>query len=190
MTGGIILRTTDGGTTWTTLTFPEPFGLDAVSFSSASNGIVTGTFGIMLKTNDGGLTYKVISSGALALPTGRNANAQIDPLQLSMQEVLFANSVSYTSYRLTFNHTKNDQLANSMQISEIELLGTTAAPSVNLSFSRTGSSLSITSSAPGTLQSTTALNGANTVWVNEGPISGTRVLTIGAGIKLFRVLAQ
>ena len=141
-------------------------------------------------SNDGGLSYKVISSGALSLPTGRNANAQIDPLQLSMQEVLFANSVSYTSYRLTFNHTKNDQLANSMQISEIELLGTTAAPSVNLSFSRTGSSLSITSSAPGTLQSTTALNGANTVWVNEGPISGTRVLTIGAGIKLFRVLAQ
>ena len=33
------------------------------------------------------------------------------------------NSQAYTSYRLTFNHTKNDGSANSLSLGEMELLG-------------------------------------------------------------------
>jgi hypothetical protein len=142
-------------------------------------------------SNDGGASWRLISSGDLNLPTARNASTvAIDPSQAAMQEVLFPNSVSYSSYRLTFLHTRNDNTAPVLQIADLELLGVTAGRSPALTFGKTGNTLAITSSSPGTLQSTTALNGANTVWVDEGPINGTRNIAIGAGIKLYRVLAQ
>jgi hypothetical protein len=65
-----------------------------------------------------------------------------------VQEILFANSQAYTSYRLTFNHTKDDNSANILSIGELELLGVIAAPQPmisgttlsggNLNFSITG----------------------------------------------------
>ena len=81
-------------------------------------------------SNDGGSTFTPIASGNLVLPTERNqAGSALDPLVQPMKQVSFPNTASYTSYRLTFLHVKNPAGANSCQIGEVELLGT----SVNLS---------------------------------------------------------
>ncbi|MEX2138356.1 MAG: PEP-CTERM sorting domain-containing protein [Pirellulales bacterium] len=71
-----------------------------------------------------------ISSGTLALPTGRNLTSApfsgttpINPATDFLQTVTFANLVPYTSYRLVFPTVKDPVAANSMQIAEVELLG-------------------------------------------------------------------
>lgn len=72
---------------------------------------------------DGG-DYVVISSGPLALPSGRNAAGEtLNPLTHNLQEVRFPNTAGYNIYRLTFNNVKNNASSTSMQIGEIEFLG-------------------------------------------------------------------
>src|SRR5262249_42734877 len=69
--GGVILRTTDGGATWTeqlniSLDF-DGFSLDpqlfGVSFTDANTGTVVGSNGTILRTTDGGITWRAQSSG-------------------------------------------------------------------------------------------------------------------------------
>ena len=59
---------------------------------------------------------------------GRNApNIQIEPTganTLNSVTYMFANQAQYTSYRVTFPTLANSQTASSMQIGEVELLGT------------------------------------------------------------------
>lgn len=75
-------------------------------------------------SNDNGTTWNTISSGNLALPTGRNAaGLALNPLTLQMQEVRFANATAYGKYRITFQNVRNNTTASSMQIGEIEFLG-------------------------------------------------------------------
>ncbi len=90
---------------------------------------------ILEGSNDGGSSYVTISSGNLALPDGRNGagGTTIDPTTMFMQQVLFANTKGYTSYRVTIPHIK-DSTQNSMQIGEVEILGvidTSPVPSVS-----------------------------------------------------------
>jgi hypothetical protein len=84
--------------------------------------------------------FTLISQGPLALPSGRNAipsgqlatpptpPTPINPDTQFQQTILFPNTVPYISYRLTFPTLKgagpgiDPNLANSMQIGEIELL--------------------------------------------------------------------
>ncbi len=75
--------------------------------------------------------FTVIASGALALPTARNAgggSVTIPDLAANFQELNFANSTGYTTYRLTFPTLKDAAAANSMQIGEVEFLGVAAPP--------------------------------------------------------------
>jgi hypothetical protein len=148
----------------------------------------------MLEGSNDGTNYFAISSGALALPLDRNATSLlVDPITDAMQEVLFPNNASYTSYRITFNHVRDDSSANELQFAEVELLGVpgTSAGSPSLTFSFSAGNLSITSSANGTLQSTTALLDTNTVWTGEGSITaGTPMpITIDTSIpaKFYRI---
>jgi hypothetical protein len=69
--------------------------------------------------------FTVISEGELALPDGRNPGGQvpIDGTQFN-QTLFFDNANIFTSYRLTFPTLKDAEAANSMQIAEVELLGT------------------------------------------------------------------
>src|SRR5581483_11214314 len=54
-------------------------------------------------SNDGGTNYTPIASGPLSLPAARNsADLPVDPLQASVQELLFSNTRGFTTYRLTF----------------------------------------------------------------------------------------
>lgn len=68
--------------------------------------------------------FTLISSGALSLPATRN-NGGSSPLNpASMTEVIFANAVAYDSYMIVFPTVKNASSANSMQIAELQLVGT------------------------------------------------------------------
>jgi hypothetical protein len=125
-------------------------------------------------SNNGGVSYvTLIPTMTLSIPSDRNlVSASVDPLTAAVQEVRFANGQGFTSYRLTFNHTKDDANASALSIGELELLGTVGAgaPSVSIGVGA-GGSLNITSTAPGTLESNTNLVGGT--WISEGPISGT-----------------
>jgi len=52
--GATILRTTDGGGTWTLQTFGAQ-GLRGVSFVDANTGTAVGDFGTIIRTTTGGL---------------------------------------------------------------------------------------------------------------------------------------
>jgi hypothetical protein len=140
-------------------------------------------------SNDGGATYSLIATGTLTLPKDRNALAlPTDPVAQPNQEVRFANTRSFSTYRLTSNTVKNNAVATSMQYAEVELLGTTA---VTLTITRgPGAGFTITTSAPGELLSTT--NIANPVWVDEGPITTSVTLTPAPNQprKFYRVQTQ
>ena len=75
-------------------------------------------------SNDAGANWTTISSGALALPTGRNGSpAALNPLTQYVQEVRFANATGYTSYRVSFATIRDNAGTSLMQIGEVELLG-------------------------------------------------------------------
>ncbi|MDQ6633098.1 MAG: immunoglobulin domain-containing protein, partial [Verrucomicrobiota bacterium] len=144
-----------------------------------------------LEGSNNGTNYTLISSGALTLPDGRaDNNFAFNPIDQPMQELLFVNTASYTSYRITFINTKNNNFANSLQIGEVELLGVQGVAGPTMTISRgTNGTITITSSSPGTLQSTTSLN-SPIVWQNEGPVNGSVIITPTPGVpaKFFRVV--
>jgi hypothetical protein len=77
-------------------------------------------------------SFNLISSGALALPAGVPGVRQpggLAPLDdANSQTVNFANAVPYKSYMVIFPTVKDSAAANSMQIGEVELIGTVAVP--------------------------------------------------------------
>jgi len=68
--------------------------------------------------------WVTISSGPLALPSTRNPGGATPLDGLVFQELSFLNSTPFAEYRLTFPTLKDAAAANSMQIGEVELLGT------------------------------------------------------------------
>jgi hypothetical protein len=127
-------------------------------------------------SNDGGTTYSVISTGPLALPATRNdaSTGNFDVVSDSLQELLILNNnQAYHVYRLTFNNTKNNNLANCLQLAEVQLLGIAASaiPTLSIHPGSTAGTLTISSSVPAELFSRTNLVQGN--WVDEGPIAGS-----------------
>jgi hypothetical protein len=126
-----------------------------------------------------GTTFHGIAAGALSLPLDRNAGGYlIDPLMMAEEEIFFVNHQAYPIYRLTFNHTRNDNSANSLQVAEVQFLGvdaSVAVPAVTLAPGTTPGTITITSSLPAELYSTTDL--ASGEWVDEGPITGSVTVT-------------
>jgi hypothetical protein len=69
--------------------------------------------------------WTVISEGALNLPAPRNAGGMTAPLiGGNVQIVRFPNTTRYTSYRVVFPTIKDAATANSMQIAEVDFIGT------------------------------------------------------------------
>jgi len=64
---GTIIKTTDGGTTWTLQNSGTTLRLTSVAFINSNTGYAVGIFGIIIKTTDGGNTWNQINSG-----TGQN----------------------------------------------------------------------------------------------------------------------
>lgn len=51
---GVILKTTTGGTAWTSKTFPGHAAVNSVQFVNATTGFASGSKGLLLKTTNGG----------------------------------------------------------------------------------------------------------------------------------------
>src|SRR5205085_7559455 len=60
---GVILRTTDGGSTWISQSNGASIPLVGVSFTDANTGTVVGGAGVILRTTDGGNTWVPQVSG-------------------------------------------------------------------------------------------------------------------------------
>ena len=142
-----------------------------------------------LEGSNDGTAFTTVATGPLALPLTRNpGGSAIDALALANQEVSFSNSAGYTIYRLTFTNVRDNAAANSMQIGEVELLGTPGAGSASLNIARNSDgTITITSSGPGTLESTSSLNPPVT-WNTEGPIEGSTTVDATGAMRFFRVV--
>jgi photosystem II stability/assembly factor-like uncharacterized protein len=68
--GGTILRTTDGGTTWEQQSSGTTALLNGVFFTDANTGTAVGSGGTILRTTDGGATWEQQSSGTTAYLAG------------------------------------------------------------------------------------------------------------------------
>jgi hypothetical protein len=140
-------------------------------------------------SNDDGATWTTISSGTLALPGARNgAGLELNPLERAVYEVNFANAAGYTTYRLAFNNVKNNTTVNSMQIGEIELLGTagTGTPAgPTLTVTRDASNITVAWNGTGTLQATPSLD--NPQWTT---VTGDSPVTVPTSdnYRFFRVV--
>ncbi len=138
---------------------------------------------------NGGTSYSLISTGLVSLSVTRNASGlDLDPLTQSSQEILFANSTAFSTYRLTFTNTRDNTSANSLQVGEVEILGVPggiSGPSLAISFA--GGSITITSSRPGILQKATALKNTGTTWDPVGPISAPMVIPATEAAAFYRV---
>ncbi len=60
---GIIVKTTDGGTTWSILNSRTTSRLSSVCFTDANTGYAVGDYGTILKTNNAGASWTRLSSG-------------------------------------------------------------------------------------------------------------------------------
>jgi hypothetical protein len=146
-------------------------------FYTANDALARDPVNYLLEGSNDGSTWSLISSNLLTLPTSRNAAAlPINPMTQNVWHVAFANTTEYASYRLQFFNVKDNATANSMQLAEVELLGVIIEPPKLTIGTGTGGTLVISASQPGTLFSTTNLV-APVIWVSEGPISGTVVIT-------------
>jgi hypothetical protein len=78
----------------------------------------------LLEGSNNGTNFTTISGGLLALPAPRNAaGGAIDVTSQVLQELDFANTAAYTTYRLTFTNVNDNAIAsNGVQIAEVQLL--------------------------------------------------------------------
>ena len=68
---GTILRTTNGGTNWTTQTSGTTKELNGVFFTDTNNGTVVGEFGTILRTTDAGTTWTIEETSTTNFLSGR-----------------------------------------------------------------------------------------------------------------------
>lgn len=123
---------------------------------------------ILEGSNDAGATWSTISSGALALPGGRNGTGQtVNPLTQNLQEIHFSNATLYKSYRVTFSNVKDAPSVNSMQIAEFDLLGT-FTPALTISQNPTTSEITVHTNRTALIQSSLTMTGADPVWTDVG----------------------
>ena len=111
---------------------------------------------VLSGSNDGGVTFTEIASGDVPAFGDR----------FERRTVSFDNSTAYTTYQLVFPTVANADAANSMQIAEVELLGTAAgggdAPALSVVNNGDGT---ITVTFEGKLQAAPSVNGP---WQDSG----------------------
>ncbi|MEP7212132.1 MAG: YCF48-related protein [Acidobacteriota bacterium] len=60
----LVMRTDDGGDTWTRIVVPAKVELFHLDFNGSDNGWIVGDKGLILATTDGGMTWRAQASGA------------------------------------------------------------------------------------------------------------------------------
>jgi Bacterial lectin/Immunoglobulin I-set domain len=144
---------------------------------------------IMLEgsTNGGGSWTTILADTPLSLPNNRNAGGlPINATNQPLQELDFANTNGYTSYRVTINNVKTNAIANSMQVAEIQMLGFASGPPVvaapfslpenNVAVVGGTTTLHVIEGGTAPLTNQWTLNGTNIV--NGSRISGAQSATL------------
>lgn len=93
----------------------------ALRFWTANDAEERDPASFQLEGSFNGSHFVLIANMALALPAARNLGG-VPLTGNAFQEVSFANTALYTSYRLIFPTLKDAAAANSMQIAEVEFL--------------------------------------------------------------------
>ncbi len=133
-----------------------------------------------------------ISSGALNLDIRSVDSVGANNPRLYAVDIPLANTVSaVTNILFTFTGGPVNSHAAIFAMSGLSGQGTATPPTLSIS-PTSGGNLRLTTTHPGQLQSTTALDGTNTPWQNEGIITSIRTITPTPGVsgKFYRVLAQ
>ena len=79
---------------------------------------------VQVEGSNDGSTWTVLLNSAVSLPTGRNGGGNAALEGSNNRQIDFVNTTAYTSYKVIFPTLRNANTANSMQIAEVELLGT------------------------------------------------------------------
>ena len=139
-------------------------------------------------SNDGGATFTAITTGQIAMPDDRNApGLTINALTEFNREVRFANQTAYTTYRFSVANVKNNAIANSMQVGEVQLLGGQPTGPVTITWTKLGDGQMQLQWPQGILQSASSLNGPySTVPFASSPC----VISTLSGTQFFRVQVQ
>ena len=139
----------------------------------------------VLEGSNDGTNFSVIASGKLALPNDRNASGSAtDPFAQFNQEVDFANSTPYLTYRLSFPHVKNGTGNNLMQVGEVELLGTAG---VAVTIQRTSGGQLQLQWAQGLLLESTNILGP---WTTNSTATSPYSVSPTGPRKFYRILVQ
>jgi hypothetical protein len=137
-------------------------------------------------SNDGGSTWAtILADTPLSLPDARNNTGR--PLNVTnqvLQELDFANSTGYKTYRVTFNNVKTNATAIGLQVAEIELLGISSnAPIISpdlpaTNYALAGATASFTVGVLGTSPFTNRWTYNNNPLTDGGRISGANTTTL------------
>ncbi|HYG26421.1 MAG TPA: hypothetical protein VD906_05905, partial [Caulobacteraceae bacterium] len=143
----------------------------------------------VLEGSNDGNTFTQISAGALNLPTTRTPANQ-NMLNGPRQEVTFANDTAYATYRITINNVRDNAAANSMQIGEIELLGTPGDVQTGplIDISRSGNNITITWNGGGSLEASPVV-GDGATWTAVDS-DGSFTTTPEGTQRFFRVVQE
>jgi hypothetical protein len=121
-----------------------------IALTSANDAPERDPASYKLEGSKDGTTWTSISEGPVAAFTKR----------FLRQEIKFANSAAYQWYRVTIPTVANSATANSMQVAEVELLGTVTVPTPRLIGKRDANgSLVLEWTGNGTLQAAPTVNG-------------------------------
>jgi hypothetical protein len=123
----------------------------AIALTSANDAPERDPAQYKLEGSNDGTTFTLISEGEVPAFAKR----------FTRQEIKFANTVAYRIYRFSVPKVANDATANSMQIAEVELIGTVTAPSAKFTgiSKNANGSLTLEWVGGGTLQAAPAVTG-------------------------------
>src|SRR5690606_7429688 len=78
--GSVIVRSTDGGATWTATATGAPTPIESLTFVDAQRGWAVGALGTILVTRDGGRTWQAQRGGGRAAMLVATASPEHAPL--------------------------------------------------------------------------------------------------------------
>ena len=128
--------------------------LSGIGLTSANDAPERDPASFLVEGSNDLTTWTKVADGAVAKFSARFTRQQID----------FSNTAAFAAYRVTFPTVANATSANSMQIADIELIGSLTGANANLKFpaNKVATSLAagkLTLTYVGVLQSSTTING-------------------------------
>ncbi|HEV8538797.1 MAG TPA: YCF48-related protein [Bacteroidota bacterium] len=105
--GGVILRTSDAGNTWSHLKSGTTLALSAMKFFDQSSGFVVGEDGAILRTGDGGETWTNRSVVTFQDLLGVDFSSELHGIVVGTSGLLIRTTNGGTSWNSPNSHTEN-----------------------------------------------------------------------------------